>query len=68
VLHLVGSAAVIAGLAAPSAGVAGAALETVIFGWVVARQVRAGDRGGALGAYTLFTTMALAVLIVDALR
>jgi hypothetical protein len=67
-LHLAGSAAVIAGLAAPAAGVAGAALEAVIFGWVLTRQLRHGDRAAALGAYTLFTTMALAVLIVDALR
>ncbi|WP_255355227.1 hypothetical protein [Pseudofrankia sp. DC12] len=35
---------------------------------VLSRQLRAGDRGRALFAYTLFTTMALAVLVVDALR
>jgi hypothetical protein len=39
-----------------------------VFGWVLSRQLRAGDRGRALGAYLLFSTMALAVLIVDAIR
>ena len=68
VLHLAGSAAVITGLFTPAVGVAGAALEAVIFGWVLTRQVRAGDRGRPLGAYTLFTLMALAVLLADALR
>lgn len=68
VLHLVGSVAVIAGLFTPAVGVAGAALEAAIFGWVLTRQVRAGDRGRPLGAYALFTTMALAVLLVNALR
>jgi hypothetical protein len=60
--------ALIAGLAVPAAGVAGAAIEMSVFGWVLSRQLRAGDRGRALGAYLLFTTMALAVLIVDAIR
>jgi hypothetical protein len=68
VLHLAGSVAVIAGLFTPGVGVAGAALEAAVFGWVLTRQVRAGDRGRALGAYTLFAAMALAVLLVDALR
>ncbi|HEX4062100.1 MAG TPA: hypothetical protein VHY58_13880 [Streptosporangiaceae bacterium] len=68
VLHLAGSAAVIAGLFTPVIGVIGATLETAIFGWVLARQTQAGDRGRPLGAYTLFTLMALAVLVVDALR
>ena len=68
VLHLAGSAAVIAGLFTPAVGVTGAALEAAIFGWVLTRQARAGDRGRPLGAYTLFTLMALAVLLVDALR
>ena|ERR1700739_58789 len=66
--HLTGSAAVIAGLFVPVVGVAGAGLETAVFGWILSRQLRHGDRGRALGAYLLFTSMALAVLIVDALR
>ena len=67
-LHLVGSAAVIAGLWVPAVGVAAGALEAAIFGWVLSRQLAHGDRGRALGAYLLFTAMALAVLIVNALR
>lgn len=67
-LHLAGSAAVIAGLFLPAAGVAGGGVEAVAFGWVLSRQLRYGDRGRALGAYLLFTSLALAVLIVDALR
>jgi hypothetical protein len=35
---------------------------------VLSRQLRYGDRGRALGAYVLFTSLALAVLIVDAVR
>jgi hypothetical protein len=66
--NLVGSAAVIAGLFAPAIGVAGAGLEAGVFGWVISRQVHLGDRGRALGAYALFTLMALAVLTVDAVR
>lgn len=68
VVHLAGSAAVIAGLFVPAAGVAGGGLEAAAFGWVLFRQLRHGDRGRALGAYLLFTALALAVLIVDALR
>jgi hypothetical protein len=67
-IHLAGAAAVIAGLWVPAAGVAGAAAEAVIFGLVLTRQLRAGDRGRALGAYELFTAMALAVLVTDAIR
>jgi hypothetical protein len=67
-LHLAGSAAVIAGLCAPVVGVAGGALEALIFSWVLSRQLSHGDRGRALGAYLLFTAMAVAVLVVDALR
>lgn len=67
-VHAVGSAAVITGIWVPAAGVAGAGLETVAFGWVLSRQWRHGDRGRALFAYSLFAAMALAVLIVDALR
>src|SRR5580704_5785579 len=67
-VHLAGSAAVIAGLFLPALGVAGAGLEAAAFGWVLSRQLRHGDRGRALGAYVLFTSLALAVLIVDAVR
>jgi hypothetical protein len=67
-IHLAGSTAVIAGLWAPPIGRAGAAIEAAVFIWVLTRQWRAGDRGRTLGAYELFTTMALAVLLVDALR
>jgi len=67
-IHLAASAAVIAGLWVPAAGVAGAAAESAVFGWVLIRQVRAGDRGRLLGAYVLFSAMALAVLAVDAVR
>jgi hypothetical protein len=67
-IHLAGSAAVIAGLAAPAAGVAGGVLEAAAFGWVLSRQLRYGDRGRSLGAYSLFTTLALAVLAVSAVR
>jgi hypothetical protein len=68
VLHTLAVAGVLAGLWVPAAGVAGAAIGTGVFGWVLSRQVRAGDRGRALGAYLLFSAMALAVLVVDALR
>jgi hypothetical protein len=67
-VHLAGSAAVIAGLWAPAVGVAGGGAEAVVFGWVLSRQLAHGDRGRALGAYVLFIAMALAVLVVDALR
>jgi hypothetical protein len=67
-VHLAGSTAVIAGLFAPPAGVAGGALEAAAFGWVLSRQLRHGDRGRSLGAYSLFTTVALAVLVVNAVR
>jgi hypothetical protein len=67
-IHLAGSAAVIAGLWTPAVGVAGAAVEAAVFTWVLTRQLLAGDRGRALGAYELFATMALAVLVVDAIR
>jgi hypothetical protein len=67
-LHLAGGTAVIVGLWFPAVGVVGAGLEATVFGWVLSRQLRAGDRGRALGAYLLFTSIALAVLIADALR
>lgn len=66
--HLAGSGAMIAGLVYPAAGVAGAAVEACIFGWVLTRQLAAGDRGRPLAAYLLFTTLALAVLAADAIR
>jgi hypothetical protein len=67
-VHLIGSAAVITGLFLPAAGVVGGALEAAAFGWVLSRQLHYGDRGRALGAYLLFASLALAVLIVDAVR
>ncbi len=67
-VHLAGSAAVITGLFVPAVGIAGAGLEAGAFGWVLSRQLRHGDRGRALGAYLLFTAMALAVLVTDAVR
>ena len=67
-VHLAGSAAVIAGLFAPVAGVVGGGLEAAVFCWVLSRQLSHGDRGRALGAYLLFLALALAVLIVSALR
>lgn len=67
-IHLAGSAAVIVGLWAVPAGVAGAAVEAAVFGWVLSRQLLAGDRGRALGAYSLFSVMAVAVLVVDGAR
>ena len=67
-VHLAGSAAVIAGLFAPVAGVIGGGLEAAVFSWVLSRQLSHGDRGRALGAYLLFLALALAVLIVSALR
>jgi hypothetical protein len=67
-IHLAGSGAVIAGLFAPAAGVAGGALEAAAFGWVLSRQLRHGDRGRSLGAYSLFMAVALAVLVVNAVR
>jgi len=68
VVHLIGSAAVIAGLFAPAAAVAGGAVEAAAFGWVLSRQLRFGDRGRALGAYLLFAALAVAVLAVAAVR
>ncbi|HEX9041609.1 MAG TPA: hypothetical protein VF838_11340 [Trebonia sp.] len=67
-LHLAGSAAVIAGLFAPVGGLIGGGLEAGVFCWVLSRQLGHGDRGRALGAYLLFTALALAVLVVSALR
>jgi hypothetical protein len=67
-LHLMGSASVVTGLFVPVAGVAGGALEAGAFGWVLSRQIRHGDRGRSLGAYVLFMSLAVAVLITSALR
>ena len=67
-VHLAGSAAVIGGLFAPVAGIAGGGLEAAVFCWVLYRQLSHGDRGRALGAYLLFTVLALAVLVVSAVR
>lgn len=68
VAHLAGSAAVIAGLFAPVAGIVGGGLEAAAFCWVLSRQLSHGDRGRALGAYLLFAGLALAVLVVSTLR
>ncbi|GAA1359421.1 hypothetical protein [Streptomyces beijiangensis] len=66
VVHTLATVGIVAGLWVPAAGVAGAGAEVVVFGWVLSRQLAAGDRGRALGAYTLFLAMAVAVLAVDA--
>jgi hypothetical protein len=66
--HLAASAAMIAGLAYPAAGLAGGAVEACVFGWVLSRQLAAGDRGRPLAAYLLFTSLAVAVLAVSAIR
>jgi hypothetical protein len=68
VVHLVGSAAVIAGLFVPGVAIAGGGLEAAAFGWVLSRQLSHGDRGRALGAYLLFAALAVAVLVVAAVR
>ena len=68
VVHLAGSAAVIAGMWVAAAGVIGGGVEAAAFSWVLSRQLSHGDRGRALGAYLLFLALALAVLIVSALR
>ena len=68
VVHLAGSAAAIAGLFAPVAAIIGGGVEAAVFCWVLSRQLRHGDRGRALGAYLLFTALAVAVLVVGALR
>lgn len=67
-VHLVGSAAVIAGLFVPAFAIVGGGLEAAAFGWVLSRQLSHGDRGRALGAYLLFAALAVAVLVVAALR
>ncbi|HEX7164925.1 MAG TPA: hypothetical protein VF223_27240 [Trebonia sp.] len=67
-VHLVGSAAVIVGLFVPAVGIAGGAVEAAAFGWVLFRQLSHGDRGRALGAYLLFAALAVAVLVVSAVR
>lgn len=67
-VHLVGSAAVIVGLFVPAAGIVGGGIEAAAFGWVLYRQLSHGDRGRALGAYLLFAALAIAVLVVSAVR
>lgn len=67
-VHAIGSTGVIAGLWLPALGIVGAALETAAFTWILSRQLTHGDRGRTLTAYALFTAMALAVLITNALR
>jgi hypothetical protein len=66
--HLVGGAAILVGVWMPAVGIVGAAWEAALFGWVLWRQVRHGDRGGALFAYSLFTALAVAVVVIDTLR
>jgi hypothetical protein len=68
VVHLAGSAAVIVGLFVPAVAIVGGGLEAAVFGWVLSRQLSHGDRGRALGAYLLFAALAVAVLVVAALR
>lgn len=68
VVHSLACAALIAGIWSPAYGLAGAAVEAVVFGWVLVRQLRHGDRGRALFAYTLFLSWSLAVLAVTAVR
>ncbi|WP_329120422.1 hypothetical protein [Streptomyces sp. NBC_01465] len=66
VVHTLAAVGIVAGIRSPAAGVAGAGAEVIVFGWVLSRQLAAGDRGRALLAYTLFLGMAVAVLAVDA--
>lgn len=68
ILHTAATAAVLAGIWRPVLGLAGAGAEALFFGWVLLRQVRAGDRGRELFAYGLFTSWSLAVALVAALR
>lgn len=68
VVHSLAAAALIAGVRSPGWAVAGAAAEAGVFGWVLLRQLRAGDRGRELFAYALFLSWALAVLVVAAVR
>jgi hypothetical protein len=67
-LHAAATALLVTGVWHPVYAVAGAGAETVFFCWVLARQLRAGDRGRELFAYGLFASWALAVLLVAALR
>jgi len=68
VLHTLATAALVAGIWHPASGAAGAAAEALFFGWVLFRQLRAGDRGKVLFAYGLFTSWSVLVLLVAALR
>ncbi|WP_426566070.1 hypothetical protein ACPPVT_05765 [Angustibacter sp. McL0619] len=66
--HCVGAVLLLVGLNNPPVGALGAALELVAFGWILAMQLRHGDRGRSLFAYSLFSGLALAVLVVNLLR
>lgn len=68
VFHTLTTAALVTGIWRPAYGVAGAAAETVFFGWVLARQLQHGDRGKELFAYALFASWSAAVLVVAAVR
>lgn len=67
-LHTVCTVLLLVGIWRPGYGVLGAALEVLYFGWVLARQLAAGDRGRALFAYALFTGWSVLVLVVAGLR
>ena len=66
--HVVGTVLLCVGLVRPDVGVLGAAVEVVLFGGTLLAQLRHGDRGRSLGPYTLFTALAVAVLVVNLLR
>ncbi|WP_328471134.1 DoxX family protein [Streptomyces sp. NBC_00448] len=67
-LHTACAVLLLIGIWHPGYGVLGAALEVLYFGWVLARQLAAGDRGRPLFAYALFTGWSALVLLVAALR
>jgi hypothetical protein len=68
VLHTLATAALLVGIWRPASGVAGAGAEALFFGWVLARQLRFGDRGRDLFAYGLFTSWSVLVPLVAAVR
>ncbi len=67
-LHAGATALLLAGIWRPACGVIAAGAEAAFFGWVLARQLAAGDRGRALLAYALFCSWSLLVLAVCAAR
>jgi hypothetical protein len=67
-LHTACTALLLLGVWHPAYGVLGAALEVLFFGWVLTRQLAAGDRGRPLLAYALFTAWSLLVLLTATLR